>query len=301
MTNDNISDNIFKGLITALVTPFKDNKLDLLALEKILNHQINNAVDGIVVGGSTGEGASLTLQEYKILLQASVEITKKRLPIIAGCYSSNTSSAVEIIKIGSQIAVDGFMCSIPPYLKPTQEGIYLHFKALHQASNLPIMLYSVPSRTIVDFSDDTIVQLSKLPRIIALKDAAHDLERPLRIKPQINNRFNFLAGNDTAILSYNLQGGAGWVSVASNMVPALCKQIQLYCQNNDYYTAGQIYEQLLPLYQALFVESNPIPVKYGVASLGLCANELRLPLTKASKRAQAVMDEAMVLLYASMM
>ncbi len=290
------SNNIFQGLLTALITPFKNNKLDLVSLEKILTYQIDNKVDGIVVAGSTGEGTSLTLEEYERLVQTAVEITSKRLPIIAGCSASNTNAALEIIRIGTKSAVDGFMCSIPAYIKPTQEGVYLHFEALHQVTEVPIMLYSVPSRTIVDFSDDTIIQLSKLPRIIALKDASNDLERFLRIKPQIKDGFNLLAGNDGTLLSYNAQGGVGCVSVAANIVPALCKQIQVSCQNNDYHTALKIHQQLSPLYQALSRESNPIPVKYGVASLGLCANELRLPLTSATETTKGQVQKAMDLL-----
>lgn len=292
----NSANNLFQGLLTALITPFKDNKLDLFSWEKILNYQIDNQVDGIVVGGSTGEGTSLTLQEYELLLQTAVEIVNKRLPIIAGCSVNNTRSALELVQICTHIAIDGVMCSIPAYVKPMQEGIYLHFEAVHQASNLPIMLYSVPSRTLVDFADDTIIRLSQLPRIIALKDASNDLERSLRIKSSVSNGFNFLAGNDATLLAYNAQGGVGCVSVTSNIAPAICKQIQVNCQNNDYHLAAKIHQQLGALYQALALESNPIAVKYGAANLGLCANELRLPLTPATEGTQREIQKAMSLI-----
>ncbi|XVN43062.1 MAG: 4-hydroxy-tetrahydrodipicolinate synthase [Candidatus Rickettsia vulgarisii] len=281
-----MSNNIFTGLITALITPFKNNQLDFDSLEKIINYQIDNKVDGIVVGGSTGEGTSLTMQEYRDLLQAAVKIAGKRLPIISGCSSNSTNLAIEMVKISEEAGVDGFMCSVPPYVKPMQEGIYLHFEALHNASNLSIMLYSVPSRTIFDFTDETILRLSKLSRIIALKDAYNDLERPIRLKNMIDKEFNLLCGNDEIALSYNAQGGVGCVSVTSNVMPKLCKELQDSCKNNDYHKALAIQRQLSPLYKSLFLESNPIGVKYATHKLGLCTNELRLPLTPATNNTQ---------------
>ncbi|MFU7501221.1 MULTISPECIES: 4-hydroxy-tetrahydrodipicolinate synthase [unclassified Candidatus Tisiphia] len=293
-----MNNNIFKGLITAIITPFKDNKLDFVSLEKILNYQIDNKVDGVVIAGSTGEGPSLSLQEYQSLLEIAVEITKNRTQIIAGCSAITTSIAIDMIKICTKIPVDGLMCSIPSYVKPMQEGIYLHFEAIHnasidRASNLPIMLYSVPSRTVVDFSDDTIVRLSKLPRIVAFKDAGNDLERPLRIKAAVSKDFNLLCGNDGIALSYNAQSGVGCVSVASNIAPSLCKKLQDNCHAGNYKEALRIEQQLLPLYKALFAETNPIPVKYAACRLGLCSNELRLPLTSALKVTEEKVNKAM--------
>ncbi len=288
-----MSNNIFQGLITAIITPFRDDKLDFISLEKVLNHQIDNKVDGVVIAGSTGEGLSLNLQEYQSLLQVAVEITKNRIQVIAGCSAITTSMAIDMVKISTKIPVCGFMCSIPSYIKPTQEGIYLHFKAIHNTSNLPIMLYSVPSRTLVDFSDDVIVKLSRLPRIIALKDAGNDLERPLRIKAITDSDFNLLCGNDEMALFYNLQSGVGWVSVASNIVPSLCKKLHDDCRDGNYKEALYIQQKLLPLYKSLFAEANPIPVKYAALRLGLCLNELRLPLTSATKFTQTKINKAM--------
>jgi 4-hydroxy-tetrahydrodipicolinate synthase len=288
---------MFKGLITAIITPFKDNKLDFEALEKILNYQIDNKVDGVVVGGSTGEGNSLSLQEYQSLLERTTAITKKRIAVIGGCSAINTSTAIDMVEICDNIPVDGFMCSIPSYVKPTQEGIYLHFAVIHNSSNLPIMLYSVPSRTLVDFSDETIFRLSKLPRIVALKDAHNDLERPLRIKAMVGESLNLLAGNDELALAYNAHGGVGCVSVTSNIVPSLCKKLQDSCLANNYLEARQIQQQLLPLYKALFAESNPIPVKYASHILGMCTNELRLPLTNSIYSAREKLKDVMRLFF----
>ena len=286
--------NIFKGLITALITPFKGDQIDFDALEKIVRYQIDNKVDGIVVGGSTGEGSSLSLTEYEALLKSVVDIAQKNLPIIAGCSAVSTKTAVDMVKICSKISLDGLMCSIPAYVKPTQDGIYKHFEAIHDASTLPIMLYSVPSRTIVDFTDATIFKLAKLPRIIALKDADKDLERPLRIQ-RVLGEFNLVSGNDEIALSYNAQGGVGCVSVVSNIVPSLCKKLQDSCRDNKYQEALQIQQRLLPLYKALFAESNPIGVKYAAQRLGLCSGELRLPLTTATDATKEKIDEIITL------
>ena len=287
--------NIFKGLITALITPFKDDQIDFTSLEKIVRYQIDNKVDGIVVGGSTGEGNSLTIQEYELLLQAVVEISQKKIPIIAGC-SAVTKTAVDMVKICTKMQIDGFMSSIPAYIRPTQEGIYRHFEAIHAASTMPIMLYSVPSRAIVDFTDATIFRLAKLPRIRALKDAGKDLERPLRIKAVLKD-FNLISGDDEVALGYNAQGGVGCASVASNIMPALCKKLQDSCRDNNYQEALRIQQTLSPLYKALFAEPNPIGVKYAAQAIGLCSDELRLPLTTAEETTQNKINEVIALLF----
>lgn len=283
--------NIYQGLITAIITPFKNNKLDLESFEKILEHQIKAKVNAVVIAGSTGEGSSLSFKEYKLLLQTSKDIINKRIPIISGCSSNNTAYAIALAEASIKIGVDGFMASSPSYLKPTQDGIYQHFEAIHEASNLPIMLYSVPGRTGVDFTDETIFKLVKLPRILALKDCGVDLERPLRIRSKVKKEFNVLTGNDVVILAFNAQGGVGWVSVASNVEPKLCKELQEKWYNNDVKGALEIHQQLLPLYKALFVESNPIPVKYAMHYLGFCTNEIRLPLTEATNTTKKQIEE----------
>ena len=282
---------IFKGLITAIITPFKDNKIDIIALEKILEYQIKHNVDGVVLAGSTGEGMSLTIEEYQRLIRSGLEIVKKRIPIIAGCSSNNTNVALNLAEIADSESVDGIMLAIPPYVKPTQEGIYRHFQTIHDSTNLPIMLYSVPSRTSVDFADDTILGLSMLSRIVAMKDAGSDLERPLRLNASLDRNFNLLAGNDEVSLAYNAQGGVGCVSVASNITPKLCKALQDNWQSGNFKTSLQIHQQLLPLYKALFLESNPVGVKYASHYLGLCSNELRLPLTEAADSTKIAIEK----------
>ena len=233
--------DLFKGLITAIVTPFEGDEIDFASLEKILEYQIANQVRAIVVAGSTGEGTSLNIEEYKSLLKAAVEFTQKRISVIAGCCSTDTRIAIEMAQAAEQIGVEGLLCTVPPYTKPSQEGLYAHFKLIHDTVNLPIMLYSVPSRTAVDLTDDTIIKLSKLPRILALKDADRDLERPLRLRSRLKDNFNLLSGNDEIVLSYNAQGGVGCVSVASNIAPRLCKELQDACQKGDFITLSLIH------------------------------------------------------------
>jgi 4-hydroxy-tetrahydrodipicolinate synthase len=283
---------IFKGLITAVVTPFKNDKIDVPALEKMIEYQIKYKVDGLVLAGSTGEGASLTIEEYQFLIKSGLEIARGRIDVMAGCSLSSTHQAVELAKIAEREKANGIMVAVPPYVKPTQEGIYRHFQTIHDAANLPIILYSVPSRTSVDFIDDTILRLSLLPRIAALKDASNDIQRPLRLSASLPANFNLLSGNDDVSLAYNVHGGVGCVSVASNITPKLCKALQDTWQNEDFKTSFRIQQELMRLYKALFIESNPIGVKCGASYLGLCSGDLRLPLTIAQDSTRIAIEQA---------
>ncbi|WP_323739238.1 4-hydroxy-tetrahydrodipicolinate synthase [Candidatus Trichorickettsia mobilis] len=277
-----MDNNIFKGLFTALLTPFKDNRIDFMSLEKMLEYQIKSGVDGIVIAGSTGEGVNLDRDEYIALLQEVVDITKKRILIIAGCNATYTIQAVNQVLEAQKIPIDGLMCTTPYYTRPTQEGLYQHFKAIHDIAELPIILYSVPIRTGVDFTDDTIFRLSELPKIIAFKDAGRDLERTLRISAKVKGDFALLSGNDEVSLAYNAQGGVGCISVVSNIAPKLCKDLQERWKKGHFKSALKIHQQLVPLYKALFMEVNPIGIKYAAQYLGICSGELRFPLTEAN-------------------
>jgi 4-hydroxy-tetrahydrodipicolinate synthase len=289
-------DNIFKGLITALITPFRDGKIDFGALKKLLEYQIQNDVDGIIIAGSTGEGGSLDLEEYKNLLQEAVNITDKRVPIIGSCGASSTSMATEISEVTSKAGANGIMIKLPPYVRPTQKGIYEHFKIIHDTINLPIMIYATFGRAGIDVEDETIFELAKLPRIAALKDACANLERPLRISANIKESFNILAGDDSIALAFNAQGAAGCVSAASNITPWLCKELQNHWNSGSIGAALKIHQQLLPIYQSLLMEPNPIGVKYAAYYLGLCENELRLPLIPAQEATRVKIEQAIKLL-----
>lgn len=285
------SNNIFSGVLTAVITPFKDNKIDFNALKNILQCQIDSNIDGVVLCGSTGEGLVLTLEEYTELLTKSIQFINKRIKVIVGCCSSSTDYAIKLAVIASNLGCDGIMVTVPPYVKPTKEGIYKHFELIHDSVlNIPIMIYNIPSRTGINLTDDIIIKLSELKNIIAIKDAVNDFERPIRVKQKIKDHFNFLTGDDQMMIGYIASGGSGVVSVASNVLPKVIKKIQVLCNNSNFKDALELQNQVYPLYSALFIESNPIPVKYIMNLLGFCSNELRLPLTSVSLESQEYID-----------
>lgn len=285
--------NIFSGVITALITPFQDNEIDYSAMENLINIQMSTTgINGLVIAGSTGEGGMLTDAEYYQLIEHIVKYVEyDEMPIIAAVSTIGTDLAVEKVKKLTKLKVDGLMCTVPHYSKPTQQGVIQHFKALHDNSNLPIMIYIHPGRTGIDLSDDTILELSQLPRIIAIKDAGNDIERPVRLRGAVHENFNMLSGDDSTSVAYHVHGGNGVVSVASNIIPDICAIIYNHCIRGEYKKARASVHELLPLYAALNNEPNPIGVKYAISDLGLCKNELRLPLTKASQETQSMIKK----------
>lgn len=269
---------LFSGLITALITPFKNYEIDFLSLDKLINHQIDGGIKSIVIAGSTGEAPTLSYEEYLSLVRASIELSQGKLNIIAGCSSSSTKNSAEMAMQAEKLGAAALMCSPPPYNKPTQEGLYQHFKNIHDNTNIPIMLYAAPGRTGIDFTDDTIIRLSELPRIVAIKDCSGDLERPLRITSKIGDRLAILSGDDPITLSYNAQGAKGLISPISNLFPKEIKEVQDLWDMGHHSAALALQIKLIPLYKALFCETNPIAIKYAASILGLCEAELRLPL-----------------------
>jgi 4-hydroxy-tetrahydrodipicolinate synthase len=285
-------DNIFSSVITALVTPFMNDSIDFTSLDKIITHQINGGVKSIVIAGSTGEGTSLSSKEYHALIRAAVTYSKK-INIITACNHSSTAKAIEMAQQAEKLGSQGLMLTTPYYNKPTQEGLYRHFKALHDATNLPIMLYSVPSRTGVDFNDENIFRLCELNRICAFKDAAGSLERPLRIRHKIGDRLRIFSGDDTLALAFNAQGCKGVVSVASNALPSRIVQIQNFWSEGNHLAALETHSKLIPLYQALCLDTNPIPIKYAMQVLGLCLQEVRPALCELSNANKLLLEAAM--------
>lgn len=271
----------FKGVYTAQITPFKNNKIDFKSLEKMLKRQANAGIDGVVIAGSTGESTSLSLEEYKELLEFSVNILTGNTQIIAGLSSANLDEASAKSEIATNSGVDGIMLTTPYYCKPTQSGIYEYFKYIHDQTNVPIMTYAVPSRAGVDISDETLIRLSKLERILSIKDATSDITKPLRLS-QISHEFTFLTGDDPNICSYAANGGSGVVSVLSNIIPEQIALIQKYIDENNFFKAFDIHKNIISLTNLLFKESNPILVKYACSLLGLCEYELRLPLVQTT-------------------
>ncbi len=285
---------MIRGIYTAIVTPFDktSEKIDFDALNKILDFQIKSKVSGVIVAGSTGEGGSLSIEEYEKLCSASSSYVDKKIKVVAGCPSNDTKKCVEMAKIAEKNNIDSLMCVIPFYNKPSQEGIFRHFKAIHDSVNIPIILYSVKGRTVVDFSDETILKLADLERVVAMKDSSNDIERPLRIRDK-NQKLNLLCGDDSLFLAYSAQGGYGLVSVASNIIPEEMVKIQNSIDANDYLGALHNHQKYINLYSALFIESNPVPVKYALSLMGICGSNVRLPLFDLSEESKRKLQRAM--------
>lgn len=280
--------NIFYGVITALVTPFKENKIDFIALKALIDRQIAFGIKSLVIAGSTAEGHSLTSDEYYELVKNSVLIANGRINIIAAVSTVSTSEALNKVSVVEPMGVNGLMCTVPHYIIPTQQGIYEHFYQIHQNSKLPIIIYIHPKRTGIDVTDSIIYKLAALERIFGIKDAGNDIERPLRITSNISNyteNFNLLTGNDNNVVAYTSHGGRGVISVISNLLPKLMKQLYNSCYINDFNSALKLQHKLIPVYDAVFAENNPIGIKTALKIFDLCQDDVRLPLIKGSKAA----------------
>ena len=284
---------MFRGSITALITPFKDGAVDEAALRKLVDWQISEGSHGLVPVGTTGESPTLSHQEHERVVELVVEAAAKRVPIIAGAGSNATAEAIAFTEHAAKAGADGVLHVTPYYNKPTQEGLFAHFEAISQASDVPIILYNIPGRSIVDMSVETMGRLAKLDNIVGVKDATADLARVAQQEAACGDDFVQLSGEDATAVDFNRQGGQGCISVCSNVTPALCAAMQEAALTGDFETAEQILKRLMPLMEALFCETSPSPVKYAMARLGLCDEEIRLPLLPASAEARAKVDAAM--------
>lgn len=282
---------ILEGSITALVTPFRDGKLDREAYRRLVDRQIRAGTKGVVPAGSTGESATLTYDDHFLAVDLAVEAAAGRVPVIAGAGSNETVRAIELARYAEKAGADAILALCGYYNKPTQEGLIAHFTAVHDATRLPIILYNVPGRTVVDLSVATIATLSKLPRIIGVKDATGDLARVALQRLASGPDFLQLSGEDMTAVGFNAMGGSGCISVAANVAPDLCAAMQDASLAGDREKALTLQDRLAPLCEVLFVETNPAPAKYALSLMGLCSEEVRLPLvpprpeTKARIRA----------------
>ena len=274
------------GSLTALTTPFRDTRVDWDALSRLSERQIDRGTAALIVCGSTGEAAALTQTEYARAVHAVVRATNRRVPVIAGCTAPSTSAAVALGIEAASAGADALLCAAPPYVKPTQEGIFAHLRAIAHATDLPVVLYDVPSRSGVPISDDTVARLRDAELIVGLKDATADLSRPPRLRARCGDAFMQWSGDDATAPAYRAMGGIGCISVTANVAPALCALLHRAWDNGDISRFATLRDLLDPLHAALFVESNPIPVKAALASLGLCSGEVRLPLTRATLATQ---------------
>ncbi|HUB44818.1 MAG TPA: 4-hydroxy-tetrahydrodipicolinate synthase [Acetobacteraceae bacterium] len=281
------------GSLTALATPFRDSRVDWDAFGRMAERQIDRGTAALIVCGSTGEAASLTQPEYARAVHFVAQVTQGRVPVIAGCTAMCTSTAMALGTEAAGAGADALLCAVPPYVKPTQEGIFAHIRAISHATDLPIVLYDVPSRSGTAISDDTVARLHDAELIVGLKDATADVTRPPRLRERCGDAFMQWSGDDATAPAYRAMGGMGCISVTSNVAPALSALMHQAWDNGDLSRFAALRDLLHPLHAALFQESNPIPLKAALANLGLCSNEVRLPLTRASLATQEKLLAAM--------
>jgi 4-hydroxy-tetrahydrodipicolinate synthase len=284
---------MFFGSIPALITPFNKSEVDYDSFQKIIEWSIEQGSHGFVPCGTTGESPTLSHDEHKSVVDVCIKIVDKRVPVIAGTGSNNTIEAIEFTKHAEESGADGALIVTPYYNKPTQEGLYLHYKKIAESTNLPIIIYNIPSRSIVDMSIETMVELSKIKNIIGVKDATNDLFRPLLTRTKIKKDFCYLSGEDGTALAYLIQGGNGCISVTANIAPKLCSELHNHWKNKEIDKALQINLKLAKIHYALFIESSPGPVKYAAELLNLCSAETRLPIAPIKDSTKLIIKKCM--------
>lgn len=272
----------FGGSAVALATPFRAGAIDAEAASRLCERQVQRGTAAIVVCGSTGEGPALSLAEQARMIAIAIEAVSGQVPVIAGCGAPATDMAVALAQSATRTGAAALLCSPPPYVKPTQDGIIAHIRAVSRAAGLPVILYDVPGRTGVAVTDETVAHLFESGHITAIKDATGDLSRPPRLRALCGAGLGQLTGDDATAAAYRAMGGHGCVSVTANVAPALCAQLQAAWDRGDLGSFARIRDLLAPLHEALFLESNPIPLKAALNVLRLCTGDLRLPLTRAS-------------------
>ena len=287
---------MFKGSNVALITPFKDNNLDEENYIKLINFHLENNTNGLVPAGTTGESPTLSHREHEKVIELCINEVKGKIPVIAGTGSNSTEEAVALTKHAEKAGADGALVVTPYYNKPTQEGLYQHYKAINDNTNLPIIIYNIPSRCVIDMSVDTMARLFELKNIAGVKDATGDLNRLDQTIKKLGPEFIQLTGEDGLAFEFNKRGGVGIISVTANIAPKLCSDMQKYSKSksdNELKEAERIDQMLQPLHKSLFIESNPAPVKYAAKLLGLCDDEIRLPLVKIKKETQEEVKKAL--------
>ncbi len=284
---------MFTGLFTAIVTPFKNGAVDEKALEKLVEFQIAGGVDGIVPCGTTGESPTLSHEEHNQVVEICVKVAKKRVKIVAGTGSNATDEAVMMTSHARKVGADGCLVVAPYYNKPTPEGVYQHFKAIDKCG-LPIIVYNIPGRSSINISDANLARMAAdFENVVGIKDATGDLLRVATLRLLITKPFSYLSGEDGTAVGFNAMGGNGVISVTSNIAPKLCKDLQNACVAGDYKKALELQDLLTDLHEAMFCETNPIPVKYAASLLGLCSTENRLPLVEATQASKERIEAQM--------
>ncbi|MGX9356393.1 4-hydroxy-tetrahydrodipicolinate synthase [Roseobacteraceae bacterium S113] len=281
---------MFRGSMTALVTPFKNGSVDVETLRKLVAWQIDEGSHGLVPVGTTGESPTLSHDEHMLVVEEVVKAAAGRAPVIAGAGSNNTAESLVFMEHAKKVGADGALVVTPYYNKPTQAGLIAHYKTLHDAVDLPIVIYNIPGRSVVDITPETMGELAKLPRIVGVKDATGDLARVSQQRLTCGADFIQLSGEDATAHGYNAQGGIGCISVTANVAPKLLSQMQEACLSGDYATALQIQDKLMPLHQAIFAEPGLCGAKYALSKLGICSDDVRLPLMPVTEGTAARID-----------
>ena len=288
---------MFKGSNVALITPFKNNELDVDTYIKLIHFHIENGTHGLVPAGTTGESPTLNHDEHQKVIEFCVKESKGKIPVIAGTGSNSTEEAISLTKYAEKVGANGALVVTPYYNKPTQEGLYQHYKSINDNCSIPIIIYNIPSRSVVDMTVDTMARLFELKNIIGVKDATGNLDRVNLQKEKMGNDFMQLTGEDGNVLEFNKRGGVGCISVTANIAPKLCSDFQNFSRSknsNEIKEAERINDLLQPVHKALFIESNPSPVKYAAKLLNLCSDDVRLPLVKVTNLTKEAVKNALV-------
>ncbi|MBS1184031.1 MAG: dapA [Proteobacteria bacterium] len=284
---------MFKGSITALVTPFRDGAIDWKAFEAFVDWQITEGSHGLVPVGTTGESPTLSHDEHKRVVEACIKVTAGRVPVIAGAGSNNTAEAIDLAQFAEKAGANALLVVTPYYNKPNQEGLYRHFKAINDAVGVPIFIYNIPGRSVIDMSVETMARLNELRNIVGVKDATAKLERVSAQREAMGPGFIQLSGEDGTALAFMAHGGHGCISVTANVAPRLSAEFQTACMAGDFATALNIQDKLFPLHHALFIEPNPQGAKYALSLIGKMQNELRLPLVPVAPSTEAALRKAL--------
>lgn len=284
---------MFKGSMPALVTPFRNGALDLDTLKHLVEWQISEGSTGLVPVGTTGESPTLTHDEHETVVAEVVKAAAGRVPVIAGAGSNNTVEMIRFVEFAAKIGADAALVVTPYYNKPTQRGMVAHFTAAHDCADIPLIIYNIPGRSIVDMTPETMGELAKLPRIIGVKDATGDIARVSQQRASCGSDFCQLSGEDATALGFNAHGGVGCISVTANVAPKLCADFQQATLAGDYTKALEYQDKLMPLHEAIFIEPGLVGAKYGLSKLGLCSEEVRSPLTGLEDSTKAAIDAAM--------
>ena len=284
---------MFKGSLPALVTPFGENGVDFDALKAIVEWHIEQGSHGVVAVGTTGESPTLTHEEHEEVVKVATEAAAKRFPVIAGAGSNNTDESLRLVKFAKSVGADAVLVVTPYYNKPTQQGLYEHYKALHDSCEIPIIIYNIPGRSVIDMNPDTMGRLARLERVVGVKDATGDVTRVSKQRQTCGDDFIQLSGEDASALGFNAHGGIGCISVTANVAPKLCAEFQNALLEGNYAAALEYQDRLMPLHTAIFVEPGLAGAKYGMSLLGKCENRVRLPLVPVTPETESKIREAM--------